>query len=144
MCNFSYSKQIDSTIYTHLKPKIFERPAVNASDLMSSLNFKTLSTKFVQKIYWNYNENYGINNQIENGEWKQLKIFETIYDLDALTFFVSGSVISLDWAPKTGGNDDYLAVVSSTAENQNVSVVLNETSKAVVQIWQIKGLDNNK
>ena len=81
---------------------------------------------------------------MKEDDWKQMRLFENSYNVDAVTMFVGGKVTSLDWAPKTGKGDDYLAVACNNTENQTVSSILEESSPVVVQIFQVQGLDNNK
>lgn len=111
---------------------------------MRTLQYKNVSPKFSQIPAWRFTQTFEQDHRIKEDDWKQTNMLENSYDVDAVTMFVGGGVTSLDWAPKIGNSNDYLAVACNNTENQTIGSALEKPSPVVIQIWQFQGLDNNK
>lgn len=120
-------------------PKFNLKLSQDPKEVLSSMNFDLKSMKFGSKTVDRYNPIY--DNEYKKG-WKQLEIGEHDSNANANTIYCGGSVAAVDWAPVSGGLN--FLVVACNNGHEGVKLNLTESSKSCLQVYEIKGLDNDK
>lgn len=139
LISFSIDENWKTEFFPQLVPKYNLTSALDPKQTLPLLNYNLKSLKFGIKNVDKYTSTY---ENPYNKEWKQLEIGESESDKQSATIYCGGSVSAIDWAPAEG-NLDFLAVATNST-NKGIKMNLNESTKSCVQLYEFKGLTNEK
>lgn len=137
---FSADDNWKTEVFPQILPKIDSTLIEEPKALLPTLQFKLKSLKFGVKQAEDYVSTY------ENGfrkSWQQLDIGENYSNNDSSTIYCGGSVASLDWAPVSSGQPNFLAVACNS-KVEGMRINLTESVKSCVQVYEFLHLKNKR